>query len=145
MALLATTEPAVTAALDPKAAKISADLVAHTNKADHGRMVWVAGVMSNAEMSQLGMPPGTLKGGATVRAWVDLGTETDIDVVIGFESAEEAKAFDQHVRQMIAPMSQIPDVAKMLPGLQLGVHGSELHIVAKLDQATTEQFVNELK
>jgi hypothetical protein len=140
--LLAHSEAAVASALDPKAPKVKADLATFTGQADHGRMVWGAGVFHAAELAEAGVPPGMVSGDVTVRGWAEMGTETELDVVFGFASPEEATKIDQQVRAMIEPMRSSPDMEKMLAGLQLGVHGSELHAVIKLDAATTQQILD---
>lgn len=141
--VLGSSEMAITGALDPKAVKLKGgDLAALAARADQGHMLWGVMKLPVDQLAAMGMPT-DLSGDVTVRGWVDIGTETDIDLVFGFASPEEAAKMNEQIRMMLTPMRAAPDVEKFLGGLQLGVHGSELHAVLHLDAAATQALVDD--
>lgn len=145
VAILGTSEIAITGALDPKAAKLTGgDLAALAAKADQGHMLWGVMKLPADQLAAMGMP-GDVSGDVTVRGWVDIGTETDIDLVFGFATPEEAARMTEQIRTMLTPMRAAPDVEKILGKLRLGVHGSELHAVLHLDAAATKELVDEFE
>ena len=140
--IMASSEAALVDALDTKTDKLSGDLAALTAQADHGRMVWAAGVVSPASLTAFGAPAGAVPGPIALRAGVDLAADTDIDVVLGSSTAAGAAAIADGLRTLIAPMRSAPSTAPLLTGLRLGVHGSDVHVTARLDADITRKLID---
>jgi hypothetical protein len=139
--LFATSEASITAALDAKSPKVGAELTALANKADHTHVAWIAGRLPADMLAALGMPPGLVGGDVSFHGWLDQSAGTQLDVVIGFTTPDEANKMNDHLRQMLEPMRANPDIAQVVSGLQLGAHGNELHAVLALDEATTAKLL----
>jgi len=140
--IMASSEAALVDALDAKSAKLGGDLAALTAQADHGRMVWAAGVVSPASLTAFGAPAGAVPGPIALRAGVDLAADTDIDVVLGSSTPAGAAAVADGLRTLIAPMRSAPGTAPLLTGLRLGVHGSDVHVTARLDADITRKLID---
>jgi hypothetical protein len=139
--VLASSEAALADALDPKTAKLAGDLAALTAQADHGRMVWAAGVVSPASLAALGAPAGSVPGPLSLRAGIDVAADTDVDVVLGGSTPAGAAAMADGLRALIAPMRSAPGTAPLFAGLRLGVHGSDVHVTARLDADITRKLI----
>jgi hypothetical protein len=140
--VLASSEAALTEALDPNAPKVAGDLAALVAGADHGRMVWVAGIVPAAGLAAAGISADMAKGPVSIRAGIDIATDTDVDVVIGCSTPAVAASVGDAVRALIAPMRNSPGAAPLLAGLRLGVHGSEIHATARLDASITRKLID---
>jgi len=140
--LLASSEAALVEALDPKAAKLGGDLAALAMQTDHGRMLWAAGLVSPASLAALGAPSGTVTAPLALRAGVDIAADTDVDLVLGGSTPAGAAAMADGLRALLAPMRSSPTTAPLLAGLRLGVHGSDVHVTARLDAAITRSLIN---
>jgi hypothetical protein len=140
--VLASSEAALADALDPKTAKLGGDLAALIAQADHGRMLWAAGVVSPASLAALGAPTGSVPGPVALRAGVDIAADTDVDVVLGGSSPTGAAALADGLRALLAPMRSAPSTAPLFAGLRLGVHGSDVHVTARLDADITRKLID---
>ncbi|MBK7071300.1 MAG: hypothetical protein IPH44_03260 [Myxococcales bacterium] len=142
--LLATSEAAIAAALDPASPKVDADLVALAGRADHAHTAWVAGRIPAATLAEVGVPAGLVSGDVRFYGWLDHGTDVQLDAVFTMASAEEATKLEAQLRQMLARLHEVPDVAPLLSGLQLGAHGQDLHVILAIDAATTAALLAQL-
>ncbi len=139
--LIANSEAALTEALDAKAGKVSGDLAALSAQVDHGRMVWMAATVPVASLAELGVPADVAAGPIALRASLDMATDTQIDVVLGGASPEVAAAVAKVLRTLAA---QLP-VPPAAIGLQIGVHGSDIHAIAQLDASLTRTVIDAIK
>jgi hypothetical protein len=142
--VLASSEAALNEALTPSAPKLGGDLAALSAQVDHSHMVWGVSSVPSAALGAFGVPPGKFTGALAVRGTVDIATETDVDVVIGLASPAEATALGDVVRALVAQLRATPTAAPLLAGLRLGVHGSDVHVIAKLDADLTRQVIEQL-
>jgi hypothetical protein len=140
--LLASSEAALTDALDPRTATLGGELAALTAQTDHGRMVWAAGVVSPASLAALGAPAGSVSGPLPLRAGLDIAADTDVDVVLGGSTPAGAAAMAEGLRALLAPMRSAPSTAPLFAGLRLGVHGSDVHVTARLDADITRKLID---
>jgi hypothetical protein len=140
-AVMASSEAALSEALDPKSVKLGGELAALTAKVDHARMVWGAAIVQASALQAMGVPLSGVTGSISVRAGIELAAETDLDIVLGFPSPGAATATADTLKAMIAPLRSQPNVAPLLSGLSLGVYGSDIHLVARLDAAVTSKLI----
>jgi membrane-associated phospholipid phosphatase len=140
--VLASSEAALADALDPKTAKLGGDLAALAAQTDHGRMVWAAGVVSPAALAALGAPSGSVAQPLALRAGVDIAADTDVDIVLGGSTPSGAAALADGLRALLAPMRSAPNTAPLFAGLRLGVHGSDVHVTARLDADITRRLID---
>jgi hypothetical protein len=140
--VMASSEAALKDALDPKTAKLGGDLAALTAQTDHGRMVWAAGVVSPASLAAIGAPAGAVPGPLALRAGVDIAADTDVDLVLGGSTPAGAAAMADALRALLAPMRSAPSTAPLFAGLRLGVHGSDVHVTARLDADITRKLID---
>jgi hypothetical protein len=143
-AILASSEAALASALDPKTAKLGGDLAAIVGQADQARMIWLAAMVPPDMIAKAGLPAGTINGPVSVRAGIDVAGDTQIDVVLGFASADEAAAVANATRALVGKLRQ-SDIGPLLAGLQLGVFGNTLHLVGKLDAQLTNSVIDAIK
>lgn len=142
--ILANSEAALTGALDAKTAKLGGDLAALAARADHGRMVWGVSIVPVSALAAIGVPPDTVTGSIAVRGGIDVAAETDIDVVLGLATPAAATAMADVVRTLVGPMRGQPSMAPLLAGLRLGVHGSDVHVTARLDADVTRKVIESM-
>jgi hypothetical protein len=142
--VLATSEAAMAAALDPRSPKVDADLVALANRADHTHAAWIAGRVEADHLAALGVPPDLVISDVRFYGWLDHATDLRIDAVLTLASPADATALEAKLRHLLAPVRELPDVAPLLEGLQLGAHGPDLHVVLALDAAATAALVAQL-
>jgi hypothetical protein len=142
--LLASSEAALTEALTPSSPKLTGDLAALSARVDHNRMVWGASSVPVAALGAFGVPAGKFTGALGVRGTVDIAAETDVDVVIGLASPNEATALGDVIRGLLAPLRSTPSAAPLFAGFRLGVHGSDVHMIARLDADLTRQVIDQL-
>jgi hypothetical protein len=142
--VMANSEAALTAAVDPKAAKLSGDLAALSTQVDHGRMVWGAGIVPAASLAALGISADAIGGPVSVRVTLDMAADTDIDVVLGCASPAAATSMGNALKAIVGPIRSAPSTAPLLAGLRLGVHGSEVHATARIDADLTRKLIEML-
>ena len=94
------------AALDPKASKAGPDLVALATSVDHGRMFWLAALVSDADIAGLGVPPGSLTGPFALRAGVDIDGDATFDVDLTFATEAAAVQAAEFLRSQFATMQE---------------------------------------
>lgn len=140
--VLANSEPALTEALDPKAAKVGGDLAQLVAQVDQSRMIWAAGVVPADVIPNLGLPPGVVTGAVSLRAAIDLASATGLDVVLGFSTADEALRVADVLRQLVAKLRSSPDSAPFVADVRLGVYDRSLHVMARLDADATHKLID---
>jgi hypothetical protein len=99
------------AALDPKAPKAGPDLVALATSVDHGRMFWLAALVSDADIAGLGVPPGSLTGPFALRAGVDIDGDATFDVDLTFATEAAAVQAAEFLRSQFATMQDAAPAA----------------------------------
>jgi hypothetical protein len=139
--IMASSEAALTEALAPKSPKLGGDLAALSMQVDHARMVWGVSTVPVAALAALGVAADKITGSLAVRGSIDIAAETDVDVVIGLATPGEAAAMGDVVRALLAPLRSAPNVAPLLAGLRLGVHGNDVHLMARLDADVTRKLI----
>jgi hypothetical protein len=138
---IAGSEAWLTATLDPKAPKIAPALADLASRADHGRMFWAAMEITPALLRDLGLPDSLLTAPAGVRAGVDLAQEFELDVVATFSAAADANRIAALLRAQIGELRRNPPMAAFLSNVRLGLHGTELRVIVRLDAATSEMLL----
>ena len=139
--VMANSEAALTQALDAKAGKLAGDLAQLSLQVDHGHMVWGAGIIPAAHLAALGLSADVVGGPVTVRASVDIAGDTDIDLVLGCATPEAATALANAMRPLVGQLRSAPNTAPLVANLKLGVHGKDIHAMAKLDAELTRKLI----
>lgn len=131
----------LTTTLDPKAPKLGASLADLATRADHGRMIWAAIELAPAQLRDLGLPEGLLSAPAGLRLGLDLAQEFELDLVATFASADEASRIAALLRAQINELRRSPATASFLSDVRLGLHGTELRLIIRLDAGTTTMLI----
>jgi hypothetical protein len=139
--VMANSEAALTQALDAKAGKLAGDLAQLSLQVDHGHMVWGAGIIPAAHLAALGLSADVVGGPVTVRASVDIAGDTDIDVVLGCATPDAATVLANAMRPLVGQLRSAPNTAPLVASLKLGVHGKDIHAMAKLDAELTRKLI----
>ncbi|MBL8626536.1 MAG: hypothetical protein JNK64_34790 [Myxococcales bacterium] len=134
--IVADREPWLLATLDPKAAKAAPDLVALATSVDHGRTVWLAALVSEADVAGLGLPPGSMTGPFALRLGIDVDGEAEFDADLVFPTEAAAAQAAESLRTQFAPMQADPGTS-----LRLGVHGVEVRLILHFDAAAVQRFL----
>jgi hypothetical protein len=92
-------------------------------------------------LAGFGIPADVVGGPVTVRASVDMASDTDIDVVFGCATPEAATALANAIRPLVGQLRSAPNTAPLVANLKLGVHGKDIHAMAKLDAELTRKLV----
>lgn len=140
--VMASSEAALTQALDAKAAKLAGDLAQLSLQVDHGRMVWAAGIIPAAQLAAFGVSADVVGGPVSVRASVDMAGDTDIDVVFGCATPEAASALANAIRRLVGQLRSTPDTAPLVANLKLGVYGKDIHATSKLDADLMRKLID---
>lgn len=135
--VMATSEAAITAVLDPTSPKVDADLAALAAHADHTHTAWLAGRVSAAKLAALGVPTQWLSGELRFYGWIEHGTGIQLDAVLVLPSPADALKLETGLRQALEPLRDAADLGPVLSGLQLGAHGNDLHVILTVDATTT--------
>lgn len=140
--VLASSEAALTEALDPKAAKVGGDLAQLVAQVDQSRMLWAAGVVPADAIPAMGLPAGIVTGAVSLRAAIDLASATELDVVLGFTTAGEAGRVAEVIRQLAAKLRSSPDLAPFAADVRLGIFDRSLHVMARFDADITHKLID---
>jgi hypothetical protein len=140
--VMANSEAALTQALDAKATKLAGDLAQLSLQVDHSRMVWAAGIIPVAHLAAFGIPADVVGGPVSVRASVDIAGDTDIDVVLSCATPDAAAALANAMRPLVGQLRSAPNTAPLVANLKLGVHGKDIHAMAKLDAELTRKLID---
>jgi hypothetical protein len=145
--VLAAGEAWLAATLDPKAAKIAPALADLASRADHGRMIWAAAEITPDDARGWGLPEDLVAAPVAVRAAADLTDEIEVDVVAAFKTADEANRVAALLRAQIGQLRRDPTARSLLSAirLRLGVHGTEVRVMAHPDAETTAVLLKILK
>jgi hypothetical protein len=143
--IAAGSEAWLAATIDPKAAKIAPELADQASRADHGRMVWGAMVLEPGRARDWGLPDGLIASPVGVRAGADFTDEIDLDLLITFKTADEARRAAELLRAQIGQLRQTPVGSAFLSNVRLGVHGTELRAMIHLDARTTASILGAIK
>jgi hypothetical protein len=141
--IVAASEVWLAATLDPKAPKIAPELADLALHVDHARMAWVAARVSPKLVRDLGLPLG-LTAPVAMRVSADFTSEIDVDVVLTFETADEANQFATLVRTYVDQMRQTP-FRQFAANVRLGMNGPAVRVMVHLDATATAAVGSMLK